>query len=81
MNVKKFWTDFMIGLAGPAAWNRFAEQDMRDKEVVYKLGKIKGFVEATSQITRSEVGQQWANDVLRDINQLIKMHSGDKNNG
>ncbi len=67
----------MIGFAGPAAWDRFAHQEMRDKEVTYKLKKIKGFVEATSQITRSEVGQQWAMDVLRDINQLIGMHSYD----
>lgn len=69
MNVKKLWTDFMTGLAGPAAWNR----DMRNKEIVCKLQDIKAFVAATHQITRSEVGKQWAIDTLRKIEELIRM--------
>jgi len=77
MNLKKFWQDFMIGLAGPSVWNKLAHQEMRDKEIIYKLEKIRDFVEATSQITRSEVGQQWAIDALKDINRLIRMHSHD----
>ena len=70
---EKFWTDFIIGLAGPAAWNR----DMRNKEIVYKLQDIKAFVAATHQITRSEVDQQWATDTLRKVEELIRMHSHD----
>ena len=63
----------MIGFAGPAAWNR----DMRDQEIVHKLNHIRPFIVATSQITRSEVGQQWADDCLREIDELIRMHSHD----
>ena len=75
MNVKKFWADLMIGFTGPGVWNQLADQEMRDKEIIYKLEKIRDFVEATSQITRSGAGQQWAADALRYTNELIKMHS------
>jgi len=77
MNLKKFWTDTMIAFAGPAAWNRFAEQDMRDEEIVHKLMHIRPFIVATSEITRSEVGQQWADDCLREIDELIRMHTNE----
>ena len=75
MNKNPFWELFKTVLKGPKAMVQKVEKQQREDKIIRKLENIKGFVEATNQITQSEVGQQWANDCLREIDELIRMHS------